>query len=248
MVFQKYKHSPLRMRGGGIVDAISTQSARVTGIVKPLMIDAFRLLPDSILFGSLFFAMISQSFAMGMFVVSMLEASLVAVALRKLMTYMDISRSLPSLSEDPSMCVPSTFSPSIEDLLMFNPNGIQSGFPSFPLYFLSVASSYVVGSVWSQKRELEALGPQYAARFYIAVAVTTVLLFTMAGYRLAYGCDGAGTLILTTLIGLVVGGLLLYQNIALMGRDAVNFSGIPLLRERTKDGKPLYVCTQKGVA
>ncbi len=51
MVFQKYKHSPLRMRGGGIVDAISTQSARVTGIVKPLMIDAFRLLHAGGFFG-----------------------------------------------------------------------------------------------------------------------------------------------------------------------------------------------------
>ncbi len=141
MLFQKYKHSPLRMRGGGIIDAISTQSTRITGIVKPLVIDSFRLLPDSILFGSLFFAMISQSFAMGMFVVSMLEASLLAVALRKLLSFLDMSRTLPSISEDPSMCVPSTFAPSIEDLIMFNPNGIPSGFPSFPLYFLSDASA-----------------------------------------------------------------------------------------------------------
>jgi hypothetical protein len=44
--------------------------------------------------------------------------------------------------------------------------------------------------------------------------------------------------------GLVVGALLLLQNTYLFGRDSTNFSGIPLLRDRTKDGKPLYVCTK----
>lgn len=231
------------MRGGGLADAISTQAGRVTGVVKPLFIDVFRLLPDSILFGSFFLALMSQSYAMSMFVVSMLEASVIAVALRKLMTFLDISRTLPPISEDPEICMPSSFAPSLESLVFFTEGSIGSGLPSFPLYFLSVASAYVVGSVWSQKRELEALGPQYAARFYIAVAVTTLLLFTMMAYRLAYACDGAGTLIITALIGLVVGGLLLTQNVLLLGRDSTNFSGIPLLKERTKDGKPLYVCT-----
>lgn len=231
------------MRGGGLGDAISTQWGRVSGIAKPLMIDVFRLLPDSILFGSFFLALMSQSYAMSMFVVSMLEASVIAVALRKLMTFLDISRTLPPISEDPEMCMPSTFAPSLESLVFFTEDAIGSGVPSFPLYFLSVASAYVVGSVWTQKRELEALGPQYAARFYIAVAVTTILLFTMMAYRLSYSCDGPGTLIVTSLIGFVVGGLLLYQNYFLLGRDSTNFSGIPLLKERTKDGKPLYVCT-----
>lgn len=113
---------------------------------------------------------------------------------------------------------------------------------------MSTASAYVVGSVWSQKRELEALGPEYAARFYIAVAVTTLLLFATMTYRLAYACDGVGILIVTAIFGLILGGLLVYQNNYLLGRDATNFSGIPLLIERTKDGKPLYVCTEKGKA
>lgn len=245
MAFNRQKQSPLRMRGGGLTDAIATEWTRASSLVKPLLIDGFRLLPDSILFGSLFFAFVSQSFPMGMFALSLVEASALGLALRKLFTFVDFSRTLPPISEDPSMCVPSTFAPSLEDLLMFSRDSIGSAIPSFPLYFLSVASAYVVGSVWSQKRELEALGPQYAARFYIAIAVTTVLLFAMMGYRLAYGCDGAGTLIVTTFLGFAIGGLLLYQNVALLGRDAINFSGIPLLRERTKDGKPLYVCTTK---
>lgn len=245
MVFSKRKHSPLFMRGGGFTDAVATQWGNATGIIKPLISEVFHLLPDGILFGSAFFALMSQSFPMGMFVTSMLEASVVGVLLQKLLTYMDIARTLPSLPDDPSKCYSSTFAPSLESVMSLSRDTLASGFPSFPIWFMSTASAYVVGSVWSQQRELQALGPEYAARFYIAVAVTTLLLFATITYRLAFACDGVGTLLLTTFFGLIMGGLLVYQNNYLLGRDSTNLAGIPLLIERTKDGKPLYVCTGK---
>jgi hypothetical protein len=243
MVFNKRKYSPLVMRGGGLVDAVGTQWGKATSIIKPLISEVFRLLPDGILFGSAFFALMSQSFAMGMFVLSMLEASVVGGLLQKLLTYMDLARTLPTISEDPSKCFPSTFAPSLETIMSFGRDSLSSAFPSFPIWFMSTASAYVVGSVWSQQKELQALGPEYAARFYISVAVTTLLLFATITYRLAYTCDGTGIAILTTLFGLIMGGLLVFQNNYLFGRDATNFTGIPLLVDRTKDGKPLYVCT-----
>ena len=246
MSFNRRKYSPLSMKGGGLTDAITTELSKISSVFKPLLVEVFRLFPDSILFGSFFFALVSQSYPMAIFVVSMLETSVVAGLLQKFMGYLDFSRSLPNLNEDPSMCFPSVLSPSLENLVRFNQDSLSSGFPSFPIFFLSTACSYVVGSVWAQKRELEALGPEYAARFYIAIAVTTLLLFMSIAFRLSYGCEGVGTLLVTTLFGLVLGGLLIFQNNYLLGRDSTNFSGIPLLRERTKDGKPLYVCTGKA--
>lgn len=245
MLFNKRKHSPLLLKGGGLTDAITTEWSKVSGIFKPFLIQIFRLFPDSILFGSLFFALVSQSYPMAIFSLSMVETAAVATLLQKALTYLDFGRTLPSLTEDIGICSPSIGTPSLESLIRLNEDSISSGFPSFPIFFVSTACAYVVGSVWSQKRELEALGPEYSARFYIAVAITTLLLFTSIGFRLAFGCEGVGTLILTTLLGLVLGGLLIFQNNYLLGRDSTNFSGIPLLRERTKDGKPLYVCTGK---
>lgn len=234
------------MKGGGLTDAISTEWSNITSVFKPLLIEFFRLFPDSILFGSIFFALVSQSYPMAIFVVSMLETSVIAGLLQKLMTYLDFARTLPNLNEDPSKCYPSVLTPSLESLIRFNQDSLSSALPSFPIFFISTASAYVVGSVWSQKKELQALGPDYAARFYIAIAVTTLLLFTSITYRLSYGCEGVGTLLITTIFGLILGGLLILQNNSLLGRDSTNFSGIPLLRERTKDGKPLYVCTGKA--
>ncbi len=247
MVFNKRKYSPLLMKGGGLQDAIATQFTNLSSVFMPVVTEVFRLLPDGVLFGSAFFALVSQSFAMAIFVVSMLEASVVAIGLQKLMTYMDLASTLPTLTEEMSKCSSTLFGPSLETLMTFHRGALSSAFPSFPIFFLSTAAAYVVGSVWSQKRELEALGPEYAARFYIAVAVTALLLFATMTFRLAYACDGVGIMLISALIGFVVGGLLVYQNNYLLGRDATNFSGIPLLQERTKDGKPLYVCTTNQV-
>ena len=243
MATNKRKFSPLVMKGGGLQDAVIQEWGNAMSIIKPLFSELFRLLPDGILFGSAFLALMSQSFPMGMFVVSMLEASVVGVSLQKLLTYLDVARTLPTLAEDPGKCYPSTFAPSLETVMTYSRESISSAFPSFPILFMATACAYVVGSVFSQKRELEALGPEYAARFYISVAVTTLLLFATTTYRIAFGCDGVGILILTVLFGLILGALLVYQNNYLFGRDATNLTGIPLLVERTKDGKPLYVCT-----
>ena len=243
MATNKRKFSPLVMKGGGLQDAVIQEWGKATSIIKPLFSEFFRLLPDGILFGSAFLALMSQSFAMGMFVVSMLEASVVGASLQKILTYMDIARTLPTFAEDPGKCYPSTFAPSLESVMTFSRDAISSSFPSFPILFMATACSYVVASVWSQKRELEALGPEYAARFYISVVITTLLLFSTMTYRIAFGCDGTGILILTAIFGIILGGLLVYQNNYLFGRDATNLTGVPLLVERTKDGKPLYVCT-----
>ena len=248
MVFDKRKHSPLVMKGGSLPDAVFTYWERLFNVVKPVTNELFRLMPDSILFGSAFFALLSQSYPMAIFVLTMLEASFVANGLQRLMTYVDFAHTLPSIPEDPAKCIGSGFAPSLETLFTLKETTLGSAFPSFPIFFLATAASYIVGSVWSQKRELEALGGEYAARLYIAIAITTLLLFATITYRLAFECDGVGISLLTTIFGLIVGGLLLYQNVSIFGRDATNFSGIPLLRERTKDGKPLYVCAEKGVA
>lgn len=244
-IVSKRNQSPLRMKGGGITDAVISQVGTATSLVGPIVSETFRLLPDGIIFGSAFFALLSQSYPMAVFVGTMLEASLVGIGLQKMMTFMDLGRTLPTITDEPGKCYPSTFAPSLETLMTLQRDTLSSAFPSFPIFFLSTASAYVVGAMWSMKRELEALGSDYAARFYISIIISTLLLFATMSYRLAFGCDGVGILILSLFIGLVLGGLLSYQNIYLFGRDAVNFAGIPLLVDRTKDGKPLYVCTTK---
>ena len=63
-MFSKRKHSPLLMKGGGFTDAVITSWNKASSIFNPLISEVFRLLPDGILFGSAFFALLSQSYPM----------------------------------------------------------------------------------------------------------------------------------------------------------------------------------------
>lgn len=235
--------SPLRIQRGGsdFLDMNNLQYIWDTYLI-PNFEEQIRILPDSIIFGSLFIALLTQSYSTVMFAVAMLEAGIAGGLLQSLFTYLDIVHTVPSIPEKAYMCVSGYKSPTLETLFS---GKIASGIPSFPIYFLSTAISYVVSSMFIQKEELEALGPAYAARFYIAIFSSFLLLLIVSFYRMANGCDGFGTVFLSIFFGLLLGALILYQNLSLFGRDAVNLTGIPLLRERTRDGKPLYVCPQK---
>jgi hypothetical protein len=238
--------SPLRIQHGGanFLDMKNIQYI-LDQYVKPNLSEQIRLLPDSIFYGSLILALVTQSYAMAIFAVSLLEAGLIGTGLRNLISYMDLIRSAPEIPADPAYCDSSFRSPTIESMLHFGPASIQSAFPSFPIYFLSVAGSYVITSMMMQKEELEALGPAYASCFYIGIASVLLLILIVSSYRMIYGCERVGVVILTLLTGFLIGGLITYQMNQLLGRNAINLTGIPLLRERTRDGKPLYVCPQK---
>jgi hypothetical protein len=244
MVTKKYRNSPLQMRGGGGLDVASKY---LNATVLPLINETLRVLPDSILFGSILMTLMTQSFSMAMFSLAMVETAVIGGALRKLLSYVDLFHTLPPAGSGISACYPSVFAPTLETLMMFGKSSIESAFPSLPVFYVSSATAYVVGSLWTQQQELQSLGPEYASRFYVSVFASVLLLFALITYRIAFGCDTAGIILTTLLLGFVIGGLIFYQNMALFGRDATNLIGIPLLRDRSRDGKPLYVCTQKGV-
>ena len=243
--------SSLRMqRGGADFLDMNTLTYLWNTYITPNFEEQVRILPDSIVFGSLFIGLLTQSYSTIMFAVAMIEAGVAGGLLQALFTYMDIVHTYPTNPEKPGKCASGYSTPTLETLLNVCKDRlcgakIPSALPSFPIYFLATAISYVVGSMYSQKKELEALGPAYAARFYIALFASFLLLVIMTFYRVANNCDSLGIILITLFFGFLMGGLLVYQNTALFGRDATNLTGIPLLRERTRDGKPLYVCPQK---
>ena len=208
--------------------------------------EQIRILPDSILLGSALLSFITQSYSSTILFLSLLEATAIGMGVKQLFGFLDMEHMTQEPSDSLKYCVSGTTSPTLETLAYLGRESITSAFPSFPIYFLATASSYIVGSMFAQKEELEALGPSYSSRFYLSVFVSSLLVLIVSTYRLYYHCEGVGTVIGTFLLGIVIGGLILYQNNMLLGRDSTNLTGIPLLRERTRDKKPLYVCPQKA--
>ena len=213
--------------------------------MKPLAQEQVRLLPDSLILGSALLALLTQSFSMTIFFVSMLETAGFNYGLQSLASYLEPTRLVPTVASASPPCRSGFVTNRLDTFSLLKGCDITSSFPSPILFFVSTAASYMLSSMYGLREELENLGPEYSARFYIAIATSFFLLLALASYRLYYKCDGMGVATMSLVMGGILGALLVTQNWYLFGKDSVNMLGIPLLRERTADKKPIYVCPQK---
>lgn len=206
--------------------------------IKPNISEQIRLLPDSLLIGSFFVALVTQSFPLTIFAITLIEASFIGSGIRRVATMLDLKGT--AMIGGKEECF--NESTTLEKMMSILSDPQKSAIPSPPMFILATAFSYVISAMADQKDELTALGPAFSSRFYIAGFASFLLLNLVGFYRLAYGCEGIGVLIMSILFGILLGALLMFQNRNLFGREATNVTGIPLLRERTRDGKPIYVC------
>jgi hypothetical protein len=213
--------------------------------IKPLGEEQFRLLPDSILFGSAILAFLTQSFPMVIFFVSMIETAGIQAGLQALFGYLDANRLIPSAAAATPQCRSGFMKSTLESLSFMAGSTIPSAYPSPPLFFLSTACAYVLSSLYGLREELEGLGPEYSARFYFAIVASFFFLLMITFYRLANSCETVGIATMSLLMGGFLGSLLVLQNWMLFGKDSVNLIGVPLLRERSAEKKPIYICPQK---
>lgn len=236
-------------RGGGDTPTDLWDMKNVTNIwdlyMKPVGQEQIRLLPDSLLFGSALLALLTQSFSMAIFFMSLIETAGINYLFQSLSTFLDNPRTAPTVKSASPQCRSGFITTRLDTFSALKSSSVSSSFPSPTLFFLATASSYMISSLYSLKDELESLGPDYSARFYLALFATFFLLLTISFYRLYNGCEGMGIATLSLVMGGLLGVLLVTQNWYLFGKDSVNMIGIPLLRERTADKKPIYVCPQK---
>lgn len=213
--------------------------------VVPVVMEMMRIFPDSIVIASGVYALITLSYPYGVFFGSMLEATMIFRVMNWFAKYTGaIGTNLTNSDMYREICRTGFSSPSasITGLSMFGEDSVKYPFPSAPIYMLTTAAAYVFTTLNYQSKELSALGPAYASRYYASATLLMILIGIFMSFRYLTGCDPFGIMMATVPIGLVVGFLLVRQNIALLGPTSINLLGIPLLRNRTADGKKLYVC------
>lgn len=211
--------------------------------VKPVLLESIRLFPDGLVLIGAFYALVTLSFPHAIFAVSMLESVGVYHILRTFSALLNIIKDPVPTPESKSAYCRSGF--SVEDLttLSLFSSSSQYPFPSAAVYILAAAASYCFSTLQTQAKELEALGPSYASRYYTSAGILSALLLIFMIYRIAYDCESPLIIFSSILFGLVVGGLLVLQNRTVFGKDSLNLIGIPLLRYKTADGKPIQLCT-----
>jgi len=212
--------------------------------MEAVLQESARLFPDSIVIVSGFLAFITLSFPFAVLFGTLLES----IGLFYLVKNVAASSSFSFVKKTPASyspaCRTGLSASSLSDLSMFGMTKADTAFPSTPIYIVATAIGYIYSAISSEKNELNALGPEYSARFDISIFGSLLILFLFTIYRYSYNCDNPFVLIVTMPLGILIGCLLAYQNYSLLGPESVNLLGIPLLRNRAVTGETLYICNK----
>jgi hypothetical protein len=215
--------------------------------IVPVVLEMMRLFPDGLVITSGIYALITLSYPFAVFFGSMVEATVIFRLIRWVTSYLDAARAKPDdYSVNEMYCRTGFSQPAggFTGLSMFGYEALPGSIPSAPIFMLTTAASYIFTTLNHQAKELEALGPAYASRYYMSMILLCTLLFIFICFRAAFSCDSFGVLAMTLPMGIILGNLLVQQNTRLLGDMSVNLLGIPLLRNRAASGQPLYVCAK----
>ena len=209
----------------------------------PVIGEIIRILPDALIWGMGFLALVTASTPFGIFFLTLLEAVAIYYGIRSFNTWLGIIPDRVSTNASLLACRSGFSSVTIHTLSLFGLDK-QLAFPSAGIYIVSVAVSYILSMMITFKKELETLGTAFASRLYLSAIGLSSILFLLMAYRAFNSCDSFIIIIATLLTGLAVGAVLLQQNKLVTGKSGINMLGIPLLYNSTASGNPLYVCNQ----
>lgn len=210
--------------------------------VVPVVGEILRLLPEGLVIGSAIFAMVTLSQPHGIFAGTMAEAAVIFRVFQSAASYLNIVSSFPRPESVLSKCRSGFTNADYSSLSFFSGDVARYPFPSYPIFMVSAAASYIFNSIGSLSEELKILGGANAERYYFSLITLFSVVFFVAVYRLMSGCEGLGTVIITALLGLFIGFLLELQNSTFFGKEGINLIGVPILSNRAASGQPLYLC------
>ncbi len=221
-------------KGGRLVKSALLTPVTVGG-------ELLRMMPDALLLGSGFFALVTLSFSYAILFVSLLEGLAAFHGIRFLNNYLNLINVVPLRQSLGSACRTGLTTLSSASLSLFA-NMIRPTFPSAPMFMIGLAAAYVIFSMNVLSKEMEAVGSEYTTRYYISAVGLSLLVLFIGAYRLFNSCYSPGSVIISTILGAIVASLLVIQNVRLFGESSLNLIGVPILRQRTATGEKLYIC------
>lgn len=203
-------------------------------------VECLRLLPDSIVLGTALLAALSMCKSYGVMTLTMVELMLIQRVFANIIG--GIAPTGAGKDAMHSVCQPGFNFPNAMRISLVEKIGIPSYFPSPVMFFLSGIISYMIASMNEFSKEIKALGGDLGVRTKVGIGMGFTLLFAMLAFRYSYGCESFGSLLVSLLLGGIMGYAILQQNTALFGRDGVNILNLPMIQTMAERGKPMFVC------
>lgn len=198
-----------------------------------------RLLPDSILFGSLLMYIITQNpvfSGLAIFVIELMVAHKGISALNE-----GVTGKSPVKQQD-LKCTPGyrTLRMSFERIFMNNK------WPSMGVFSISGLATYIIAAMTSYKETLESMGSAWNTRYWISLYFTLAFVLLFILLRLIKGCESWMEVGMSILFGSFVGIVGYFLNKTLLGDESMNFLGLPyLINKDTQKGQPIYICSPR---
>jgi hypothetical protein len=213
--------------------------------ILPVSVESLRILPDSMVLGVAILAGLSMSKSMGVLLFSLFE-----FMLSQRILSMIVGGIAPVGAGENALqgvCQPGFIFPNQMRISLIETIGIPSMFPSPSMFFLAATLSYMLNAMQNFGREIKSLSGELKTRTNIAMVLSCLFILAMMMFRYSYGCESFGTLLLSIILGFIMGALVVHQNIALFGRDGVNVLNIPMILSGMEKGKPMYVCAPSDI-
>jgi hypothetical protein len=205
--------------------------------ILPVILEGLRILPDSVVFGTIILASISLCLSYGVLVFTMFELMFIQ---RLLAMIIGSIAPLGTLTQDNKMCEPGFQYPNSMRISLLETVGFPSSFPSPVMFFFSGVLSYLIGSMQQFGKEIKAFNSDIGVRTNVAIGFSFLFMLGMVLFRYAYNCETVSSLITSLALGYVVGLAIVFQNIGFFGRAGVNVLNLPMIQPAK--GNPMYVC------
>lgn len=212
----------------------------VDSTLVPVSIETLRLLPDSIVLGTAILAGLSMCKSYGVLVLTMVELMFVQRIFSGVISGIaPVGAASQSLQQ---VCQPGFHFPNSMRISILEKIGVPSMFPSPSMFFLTGFVTYMIGAMQQFSREIKSLSGDISARTSVAVGLSGLFILAMLFFRYSYACESFGSLLISVILGSLVGFALVFQNQAIFGRDSINVLNLPMIQTALERGKPMYVC------
>lgn len=201
--------------------------------------EIYSLMPDSLLYGSLFIYILTQNMPYGVFSLFIFEMSL----LHRLISYLFSESGGSSRPVTNPRCRAGFKIPqyAFERMLA------RDQYPAFSIFSISSIATYMGLSISEFTDTMMEMGPNWEKRIIVAYTFIAFMCITFLSMRAFYCGDQLGEIIVATFLAIAVGFLLFHLHKNVFGIEAVNFLGLPYLVKKDEKGKNIYVCAAEPV-
>lgn len=117
----------------------------------------------------------------------------------------------------------------------------RDGWPSYYSVFMGYLAGWIGMLPYVYQQEIAA-SPRRRGAATLGLIVLGLVILINSIFRVQSGCESMFGLFVGLLVGLFVGSLLMLGVAWISERRMTNILGVPLIRGKSEDGKPIYVC------